>query len=88
MRSIGAEYIVQDVVDLGGIKLASGDALDGFIERNAPAMVLRFSNPWFRLYQMPVSLAAAGRSADVAPCVNRLAPGRYWLVQNPSWRRR
>jgi len=52
MRSVRANFIVQDVVNLGGIKRGSHDELDAFIERNQPALTLLYSNEWFRLYQI------------------------------------
>jgi hypothetical protein len=52
MQSVRADYVVQDVVNLGGIKHGAHDELDEFIERNRSKLTLLFSNEWFRLYQV------------------------------------
>ena len=52
MQSVRADYVVQDVVNLGGIKHGAHDELDEFIERNSSKLTLLFSNEWFRLYQV------------------------------------
>lgn len=52
MHSIRASYIVQDTVNLGGIKPDVPDELDAFIERKRAALTPVFSNKWFNVFEV------------------------------------